>query len=78
MAAGRFWTVLDGRSAEFDVVVTKVDQFRRHGGHGRYALSRTGVVIDRLDGKSEGAFLPGFGSSVGASGRFPEILRPAA
>lgn len=38
------------RSAELDVLVTTVDQFRRLDGHERYALSRARVVIDRLDG----------------------------
>lgn len=39
------------RSAELDVVVTTVDQFRQLDGHERYALSRAHVVIDRLDGE---------------------------
>ncbi|MGC5041299.1 hypothetical protein ACPXCS_38045 [Streptomyces sp. DT190] len=43
---------LDGhRSAEVDVVVTTVDDFRRLGGYERYALSRARIVIDRLDGE---------------------------
>ncbi|MEU9288361.1 hypothetical protein AB0D57_27590 [Streptomyces sp. NPDC048275] len=39
------------RSAELDVVVTTVDQFRQLDGHERYALSRARIVIDRLDGE---------------------------
>ncbi|MEV3861676.1 hypothetical protein AB0J38_46165 [Streptomyces sp. NPDC050095] len=43
---------LDGhRSAEVDVVVTTVDDFRRLGGYERYALARARIVIDRLDGE---------------------------
>lgn len=39
------------RSAELDVVVATVDQFRQLDGHERYALSRARVVIDQLDGE---------------------------
>ncbi|MEV0320192.1 hypothetical protein ACIBKX_24925 [Streptomyces sp. NPDC050658] len=39
------------RSAELDVLVTTVAQFRQLDGHERYALSRARVVIDRLDGE---------------------------
>lgn len=43
---------LDGyRSAELDVLVISVDDFRRIGGHERYALARARTVIDRLDGE---------------------------
>jgi hypothetical protein len=48
------------RSAELDVVVATVDQFRDLDGHERYALSRAHVVIDRLDG--------GIAEIVGAKG----------
>ncbi|WP_328752747.1 hypothetical protein OHT57_44910 [Streptomyces sp. NBC_00285] len=49
------------RSAELDVVVTTVDQFRQLDGHERYALSRAHVVVDRLDGQ--------ISEIVGAKGR---------
>ncbi|CCK32747.1 hypothetical protein BN159_8369 [Streptomyces davaonensis JCM 4913] len=39
------------RSAELDVIVTTLDQFRALDGFERYALSRAQVVIDRLDGE---------------------------
>lgn len=39
------------RSAELDVLVTTVDQFRQLDGHESYALSRARVVIDKLDGE---------------------------
>ncbi|MFD4263181.1 hypothetical protein ACFWR9_37635 [Streptomyces sp. NPDC058534] len=42
---------LDGfRSAELDLVVVTVAEFRRLGGFERYALARSRVVLDRLDG----------------------------
>ncbi|MFI6847150.1 hypothetical protein OG535_20210 [Kitasatospora sp. NBC_00085] len=42
---------LDGyRSAELDIVVTTVEQFRRLGDWERYAIARARVLLDRLDG----------------------------
>jgi hypothetical protein len=37
------------RSADLDLIVTTVDEFRRLGGYERYALARARVLLDRLD-----------------------------
>ncbi|MFD5317637.1 hypothetical protein [Streptomyces sp. NPDC127098] len=45
-------TALDGhRSAQLDLVVVSLTEFRRRGGWERYALARARVVLDRLDGE---------------------------
>lgn len=64
---------LDGhRSAELDLVVMTVDEFRGLGGHERYALARARVLLDRLDG--------GIAEIVAAKGRLgaDEASREAA
>lgn len=52
------------RSAELDLVVTTVEEFRRLGGHEGYALARARVLLDRLDG--------GITEMVRAKGRLAE------
>ncbi|MEW2401262.1 hypothetical protein [Streptomyces sp. NPDC046862] len=52
------------RSAELDLVFTTVEEFRRLGGHERYALARARVLLDRLDG--------GIAAMVRAKGRLAE------
>ncbi|MFD7455633.1 hypothetical protein [Streptomyces sp. NPDC059868] len=65
--------VLDGhRSAELDLVVVPLSEFRRIGGWERYALARARVLFDRLDGE--------LARIVAAKGRLDadEALRAAA